>query len=169
VSELGIENRLKGRHVLYIVCGFFGVIFAVNSVFLYVALHTRPGEDAGASYEKGLHYNNTLAEERSQDALGWHHRLKLASSSALRLEILDAKGTPVSRLSVLGRLGRPASDRSDRVLGFAETGPGVYEAKTDALESGGWIASITAQKTETGGRAEIYRVKERLWLGSPAH
>ena len=67
---------INGKHVLLGFAACFGVVFAVNGFFVYQALSTSPGEQSGASYEAGLHYNGTLAAERAQDALGWRHVLR---------------------------------------------------------------------------------------------
>ena len=37
------QGGLTGRHVLYTFIAFFGIIFAVNGVFLYSALKTNTG------------------------------------------------------------------------------------------------------------------------------
>jgi len=40
----GAGPKLKGKHILFILLGFFGIVFAVNGYFAYSALHTFPGE-----------------------------------------------------------------------------------------------------------------------------
>jgi len=62
---------LRGRHVLFAFLGFFGVIFAVNGVFLYAALSTHTGVVANEPYRKGLNYNQRIAAFQAQEQLGW--------------------------------------------------------------------------------------------------
>ena len=71
-----MEKRLTGKHVLIILLSAFGVVFAVNGFFAYSAIHTLSGEQRGASYEAGLHYNATLAEQRAQEELHWVSQIR---------------------------------------------------------------------------------------------
>jgi nitrogen fixation protein FixH len=162
-----METSLKGKHVLYILLGFFGIVFAVNGYFLYAALSTLPGEERGATYEAGLRYNKTLAEERSQEALHWSHKSELLPGSRVAVSIAAADGSPVAGLALEGRLERPASS-GDLALAFKEAGTGRYEAALASPSAGAWVLAFTAEKPRPGSEPAIYRVKERLWIG-PAH
>ena len=106
-----MEKPLTGRHVLIILLSAFGVVFAVNGFFLYSALHTHSGEQRGATYEAGLHYNATLAEQRAQDELHWSHKSEALPGSLLAVTFADASGSPVAGLSVEGWLERPRRER----------------------------------------------------------
>jgi nitrogen fixation protein FixH len=165
MSVATMENRLTGRHVLLILFSFFGIVFAVNGIFLYAALSTKPGEETGASYEAGVHYNSLLAGERAQAALGWHHKVQIATGSKLRLMVSDAENAPVPGLNISAAIERPATAKGERALDFKEKDAGVYEASIDGLEAGSWVVSFTGQKGRAGGEPAIYRGKERLWLG----
>ena len=64
-------KELKGRHVLMVLCGFFGVMFVVNGIFVYFAVATFSGGDTSDPYRKGLHYNETLTADERQAERGW--------------------------------------------------------------------------------------------------
>ncbi|MGO9474785.1 MAG: FixH family protein [Rhodomicrobium sp.] len=168
MSVLTMETRLRGKHVLFILLGFFGIVFAVNGVFVYSALSTLPGEERGATYEAGLHYNTTLAGERSQEALHWSHKSQISAGSPLTVTVADADGSPVAGLAMEGWLERPASNSANRKLTFKEVDTGRYEATAGDADAGAWVLAFTAQKPRPGSEPAIYRVKERLWIG-PAH
>jgi nitrogen fixation protein FixH len=163
-----METRLTGKHILFVLLGFFSIVFAVNSYFAYSALHTLPGEQRGATYEAGLHYNATLAEQRAQEALRWSHKSQLLSGSPLSIAIADANGSPVAGLAIEGWLERPASEGADRKLTFKEVGAGRYEASAEGIGAGSWVLAFTAQKPQSGASPAVYRSKERLWI-APAH
>jgi nitrogen fixation protein FixH len=163
-----METRLTGKHILFILLGFFGIVFAVNSYFAYSALHTLPGEQRGATYEAGLHYNATLAEQRAQEELHWSHKSQLQLGSPLAITIADANGSPVPGLAVEGWLERPASEGADRKLTFKEAGAGRYEASAADIRAGAWILTFMAQKPQPGANPAVYRAKERFWI-APAH
>ena len=55
--------RIRGWHVLAAMCAFFGVIIAVNAVFMTAALRTFPGEVSITPYEDGLAFNRQLAQQ----------------------------------------------------------------------------------------------------------
>ncbi len=168
MSVTASEARLTGKHILLILLGAFAVIGAVNATFIYFALSTGPGEERGASYEVGLRYNNILSEERTQNALQWHHQSQIAEGARLRVSITDNAGAPVPGLAVTGTFDRPAADNADRGLAFKEVDAGLYEATLGQIRPGSWVLSFTAEKARPGSETATYRVKERLWL-SPAH
>ena len=163
-----MEKTLTGKHVLIILLSAFGVVFAVNGYFLYSALHTLPGEQRGATYEAGLHYNATLAEQRAQEALHWSHKSEASLGSPLTVTVADANGAPVAGLAMEGWLERPASNRADRKLTFNEVVAGRYEASAASLEAGTWILTFAGQKSRPDSTPATYRAKERLRI-EPAH
>ncbi len=123
-----MQKPLTGKHVLIILLTAFGIVFAVNGYFLYSAIHTHSGEQRGATYEAGLHYNATLAEQRAQDELHWSHKSEALPGSLFAVTVADATGSPVAGLSVEGWLERPAAKGTDRKMTFKEVDAGRYEA-----------------------------------------
>ena len=107
MSVTAMETRLTGKHILLILLGAFAVIGAVNATFIYFAVSTGPGEERGASYEVGLRYNNILAEERTQNALQWHHQSQIAQGARLRVSITDNAGAPDPRTGIATGSFRP--------------------------------------------------------------
>jgi nitrogen fixation protein FixH len=159
-----MEKPLTGKHVLIILLSVFGVVFAVNGFFAYTAIHSLSGEQRGASYEAGLRYNATLAEQRAQEELHWVHKSQVLPGSRLAVTVADANGAPVAGLTVEGWLERPATQRADRKLTFKEVDAGRYEAADASPEGGVWILSFAAQKPRPGATPATYRAKERLWI-----
>lgn len=152
---------LEGRHVLICLLAFFGIIFAVNGVFLYQALSTYTGVVSAEPYRKGLHYNDRIEAERRQDALGWRETLTLAPSGALSIALADSGGLPVRALEVTAVVGRPSTSASDKRIRLGEVESGRYVAPLGALEPGAWLVNIEA--SEPGNAAPIYRLRKRLW------
>jgi nitrogen fixation protein FixH len=159
-----MTKPLTGKQFLYILLGCFSVVFAVNGYFLYVALHTMPGEQRGATYEMGLHYNATLADAQAQEALHWSHEAQALPGSRLSVSLKDASGAPVTGLSIEGWLERATSNKADRKLTFKEVAAGRYEAADEAPEGGKWLLTFIAQKPRPGENSAVYRAKERVWI-----
>ena len=141
---------LKGRHVLFTLFGFFGVIFTVNAIFLTYALRTFPGESMKKSYLQGLHYNELLLERAEQAALGWRAELIEANGEGvIEVRLTDAAGAPLKGLTVNGELRRIVHARDDRALAFASMGEGRYRAPAGALDPGAW--SLTGHAENSAG------------------
>lgn len=157
-----LVRRIEGRHVLFILMTFFGIMFAVNGAFVYFALSTFGGVDTDDAYRKGLAYNATIAEADAQAARGWKPQLAYdETSGTLTLKVADEAGRPIAGLDVEGKLSRPATDALDRPLGgFEEHAGGVYSGRIDNLDRGAWIADLVLKSSD----GNPFRLRERLWL-----
>ena len=58
--------RITGWHVLVSVVAFFGVVIAVDSLFLVLAYRSHPGQVSVTPYEDGLAYNRAVAQRRAE-------------------------------------------------------------------------------------------------------
>ena len=154
---------LEGRHVLWILIGFFGVMLVVNAIFVYFALATFSGGDTSDPYRKGLHYNDTLKAQERQTERGWQTEVEYDDKTRqLRLSFLDKTAAPITGLRIGARLSRPATDREDRRIDLAEMSQGVYAATVD-LAPGLWVISVASRKGgERSGGA--YQLKRRLFV-----
>lgn len=154
-------KQLTGRHVLYTLFGFFGVMLIANGIFVYFALTTFNGLESPTAYQDGVDYNARIQAERRQAALGWKHEILLRAEGVLVVSLKDRSGLAVTGLTIRGTLARPASDRFTRDLVFQEAEPGRYKVELEGIQGGNWIAALSA--TDASANA-IYRLKERLWL-----
>lgn len=154
-------HHIDGRHVVFGLVVFFGVIFVVNGVFVYFATTTFSGISEEDAYRKGLHYNETIAAYKSQQALAWTHAAEIVGDH-IELRISDADEKPVSNLEVIGTMQRPVADGEDRALAFRQTGPGLYVATVGPFEPGQWQLEAEAKPY---GRQQTppYRMTARLW------
>lgn len=135
-------KSLKGWHVLLIMLSFFGVIFAVNGVFLYHAITSFPGEDVKKSYVQGLNYNTTLATRAAQAELGWTAEAGLRDQTLI-FRLSDAEGRPISSVTVVGEIRRRATQGADRGVSFQSAGAGEYKTEPINLASGQWFLRIS--------------------------
>ena len=130
--------------------GFFGVMFAVNGVFLYHAITSFPGEDVKKSYVQGLNYNDTLAARAAQAELGWTAEAGLQDGELLVFRLRDADGAPLSNYAVIGEMRRishprcgsgdhlQSCSRRDRMVNmFADAGalaPGQWSLRINVMD-----------------------------------
>jgi nitrogen fixation protein FixH len=151
--------RLTGWHVLAMVCAFFGVVIAVDVGMAMMAYRTFSGEVAKDPYEAGLLFNRTLAERRTQAALGWTADIDMIKGGDLRVTVKGKDGAPIDGLKVSAVLERPATESGRENLAFARTGPGIYDARAGHL-SGAWDVRVRA----VDGQGRPFEAQERfLW------
>jgi nitrogen fixation protein FixH len=160
---MSIDARpFTGRKMLALLLGFFGLVTAVNGVFIALALGTFPGMTDANPYQNGLAYNRVLDAAESQRALGW--RLDLAidnrDPALLSLRVFDKEQKPVEGLRIAGGLRRPSDKHSDREVALDTIAPGVYQMTMPALPAGNWDAVLDVVRSD-GGR---YTMEQRVWV-----
>ena len=109
---------LKGRQVLAMFAGGFGVIVAVNLTLAFSAVRTFPGVEVANSYVASQSFD---ADRAAQDALGWEVAAK-AERGTLRLAVTAPDGAPVRPAIAKALLGRATNVTEDRVPDFAWDG-----------------------------------------------
>lgn len=153
-------ERIEGRHVLFALFAFFGVLFIVNGIFLYFAVGTFNGFETSDAYRKGVTYNERIASETAQAARGWKTvaRYELAGQKLI-IEVRDRQGRGIAGLAISGEVRRPATDRQDQKVTLHEIAPARYSASVK-LPAGQWI--LSAKISRPGETA--FRIKQRLWV-----
>lgn len=159
----GGEKTLKGRDVLFMLLGFFGLVIAANTAFIVAAVRSFPGEEREHAYAAGLRFNETVDTRRRQAALGWSAALDAAHDEGevvVTLRMATRDGAPISGLSIKGELRRPAHAGDNHALEFARSGSGHYVARARGAGSGAW--DIRARATDS--RGEIFDLEQRVTL-----
>ena len=159
INDTGKE--LKGWHVLLIMLGFFGVMFAVNGLFLYHAITSFPGEDVKKSYVQGLNYNQTLSARASQADLGWRAEAGLQDGK-IAFRLFDAEGLPLSNYAVIGELRRRATQDDDTIVTFTAELGGEYSAPIETLASGQWLLRVRV--LDPSAETLLFEVEKTLFV-----
>lgn len=131
-----VIKPLSGRRVFLIFFLFFGVIVAVNTVFITVALDTHSGVVTEHAYDKGIAFNETLEKARHQPQI---ENEVTYEGGVLRWSL------PVEGADVTARLLRNVQDGYDFDISLEPVGNGVYEAKPEMPLSGAWTAKLKAK------------------------
>ena len=124
---------------------FFGVIFAVNAVFVTVALKTQTGMVTQHPYEEGITYNRTLDEAAREKALGWRADIELRGGNTISLTLHDKDNAPIKHADIVAKAVRPVQDGYDFELALTDQGNGVYSAPADFPLPGQWDIRIYAK------------------------
>jgi nitrogen fixation protein FixH len=158
------SKTLTGRAVLIAALAFFAVVFAVNGVFLFFALSTNTGVVANEPYRKGLKYNERIAADERQSALGWTSDISIDAAGTLAAILTDRDGKPVSGLAATAKVGRAATDREDIDATLSEQSPGRYETKLSKRQAGSYIANLEVSDPSASNVGVVYRARRRLWI-----
>ncbi len=155
-----MSRTLTGRHVLTILLVSFGIVFAVNGYFTYVALQTFPGLESDQAYRKGLAFNDQIARARALDDLGWSLSTELGADSVLTIRFTDRDGAPLEIGKLVVTLFHPTTAQDDRSLGPVPAGPGVFTIPLVDIARGKRELRIAA----TAGNGQEIEFRRELWI-----
>lgn len=148
------EFRITGWHVLVAVVLFFGIVIAVDVLFMVKAYESFSGQIVKNPYEAGLAFNQRLRDQKHQIALGWQVDADLRPTGEVVVEVRDRDGAPVGGLTAHAVLERPATERGRIEARLNEIRPGVYAARPHLL-AGAW--DLTARLEGRQGPFEAER------------
>jgi nitrogen fixation protein FixH len=138
-----IQERPNDKFLPLGFVGFFLVIFIVNGVMVYLALTTRTGMVAEHHYERGLHYNDYLAEAQAQTERGWKSTLTYADGK-LTASLTDKAGKQLQQARVRVEFMRPTQAGFDFTVDLAPGANGIYMGEVKFSHPGLWTATLVA-------------------------
>lgn len=147
------QFRITGRHVLFAMLAFFGVVIAVNLTFVHLALSTWTGLTDHDSYRTGVSWNDTLRRDAEQRALGWAVDVDTRALPdeevagwrlTVTLTVRDRDGNLVRGLAVTGEARHPIVEADDRSIDLVATADGVYAGTVLLPGAGDWGLKLTA-------------------------
>jgi nitrogen fixation protein FixH len=148
---------LTGRAVLVCLLAFFGVVVVVNMLMMALAIRTLPGTEVDSAYRASVAFNGEIVSAREQAARAWQMAAQIEHAAdgrtTVKVDARDARGSPLTGLTLAARLQRPTDKRADRHVRLAEQESGVYRGAADAIAAGQWDLVI-----------EAARANERLFL-----
>lgn len=148
--------EFTGRHMLFVMLAFFGVIIAVNFTMAYFARSSWTGLVVQNSYVASQQFNEKMAETRAQEALGWNGMLSV-ENGRVTYALIDKGGHPVQLKQVSATFKHPVDDREDKRIDLARGGDGIFEA-AHSFSDGVWLVEIAAD----AGLEKPYRETLRI-------
>lgn len=150
------SGPITGRRFFIWMVSFFGVIAAVNAIFIFMALKTWPGLTTSKAYEEGLSYNKVLEQASAQDALGWHSHVRIGGTTpkgrVLSVKIGGPYG-PLDGLTVTAKLSRPIGEGATITTTLTSNGNGQYLSLVRLPALGRWRVTLSAEReTESSYR-----------------
>jgi nitrogen fixation protein FixH len=138
----------------------FAIVIAVNGTMMWLAVGSFSGLYSGHARERGVHYNEVVAQQRSRDALGWSVQVGWQSGSdRLDITVNDAAGQPLEAAVVSVELIRPAEKRPPVEVAMGRLGGGRFSGSVVLPARGNWDADIAI---EAEGRR--FALTKRLFL-----
>jgi len=160
------EKKFTGKKALIWIIGFFGVVFAVNGVMLYMALHTWGGLETDDAYRKGLFYNREITAAEDQAKSGWIISLDHQPIS-LRGDILAVNITrPDGDLApekVTAFISRAVTNIYDQTITLDQLGANQYGTPLTLPQPGQWDVDIRVSRPN----GPLYQLKEKIFIAAP--
>lgn len=150
----------KKSKIPYLFFIFFAVVFTVDVYFIYLSKKTWRGVIKENSYQSGLNYNQTLAEERKQQDLGWKIAISFNNlgkrNGVLLINLQDKNSQIIQDAKISVEIKRPVQEGFDFSVTPKFNG-GIYEEKINFTLKGQWDFFITARKDD-----DVFKVTKRF-------
>lgn len=144
---------------------FFGVMLVANGFMVYWANNSFTGLVTKEAYEKGLNYNQTLAEKATQAELGWGSMFDLSPISEdglkqkVTFKLRSKNADAITGANVALTLFRPTKDGMDETFELIEApNTGDYEAIITLPQKGQWDFRFTAERVDGTYKANEVKV-----------
>lgn len=121
----------------------FAIVFLVNGLMIWLAVGSFSGLYGNGARDREAKYNDVIAQQKVQDALGWKIGAKWQpAQNRLQIDLVEANGTPLQHATITALLIRPAEKRPSLPLEFDDLGSGRFEARVALPARGNWDLDI---------------------------
>ncbi|MER8581400.1 FixH family protein [Mesorhizobium sp. M1423] len=163
MSDTSRQSReFTGRHMLFTILGFFGVVIAVNLTMATLANTSWTGLVVENTYVASQQFNKKAEQGRAQAALGWTGKLTIAGGE-VRYGVTDAAGKAVPLHGVKVLFRHPAYEKEDESITLAAAS-GQEFVLQHIPRDGVWIVDIDAD----AGLARPFRDVRRIMISDGA-
>lgn len=145
-------NRVprRSRWIPWAFVGFFAAVAAVQAVMIWLAVASFSGLATDSPYERGLDYNETLAANAAETALGWRIETRFVEGATaatgragkLELALADRDGRPITGAVVAVRFRRPVGAEVTLELTLSSAAPGLYRGPAELPLAGQWDVDL---------------------------
>ncbi|EHK52322.1 FixH family protein [Allomesorhizobium alhagi] len=155
-------REFTGRHMLFIILAFFGVVIGVNVIMATFARTSWTGLVVENTYVASQQFNQKARNGQAQAALGWTGKLTIAAGE-VRYSLRDAAGNPVPVRGVKVLFRHPAYEAEDKTVTLTAASGQIFTAR-HTPKDGVWIVEIDAD----AGLAKPYRDVRRVMISRGA-
>lgn len=150
----------RSRYIPWLFVGGFAVVIAVNAIMMTFAVSSFSGLYTPKPRDRGLHYNEIVAEKQSRDTLGWRiETMWRQETSRLEVRLFDLAGQPLTGAHVSAELVRPVEKRPPLDVALGDLGEGRFAGHVDLPLRGNWDLDIVVERN-----GDRYAVTRRMFL-----
>lgn len=144
------------------VAGVLCLTIAANVWLITIARHDPSFAVEENYYQRGLHWDDELAQRAHNEQLGWRLLATLAPiqrgrGAELRVALRDASVAPIPDASIVVRAVHVARANDPVEVTLISSGPGEYRALVPLERAGLWELHIAVHRG-----SELYTAVERL-------
>lgn len=141
MTKAQIVPARMDKFIPYIFVLMFAVIFVVNGLMVFFAIHTQTGVISESAYEQGIGYNDIIAAKEAQDKLHWGSQVSFKDGK-LVFVLKDEQGRAILGGKVTALVKREIQDGSDFTVVLQPAANGVYETALNMPAKGQWQVRI---------------------------
>lgn len=150
----------RGRYIPWLFAAGFALVVAVNATMIWLAVGSFSGLYTPKPRERGLHYNDIVAEQRTRDVLGWRVETHWQTQAdRLEIAVFDAAGQPLAGARVFATLVRPVEKRPPLAVVLSAVDVGRFAVPVDLPARGNWDVDIVVERA-----GERYAHTRRMFL-----
>jgi nitrogen fixation protein FixH len=152
--------RPSDKFIPWYIVAFFVSQMALFAWFFQLAHDSYPGVVTEKAYEKGLKYNDTIAQAERQEQLGWTSVVTmqyLDGKAHVELLLKDAGGQPISGATASAWFVRPARGGMDGRIVMKHSAGGIYVAELALPARGLWEVRVAAER-----RGQTYQTSRKV-------
>lgn len=151
---------MKARHIPWLFVAGFAIVIGVNAIMISLAVASFSGLYTTKPRDRGLHYNEVIAEQQHRDRLGWRIETQWRpEANRLELALFDAAGRALAPRHLSVELVRPVEKRRPVGVVLDATDVGRFAAVVDLPERGNWDLDIVVERD-----GERYALTRRMFL-----
>lgn len=139
------DKAMRDRYLWVVFPLMFLVVMIANGALVYFAMSSWPGLAYENASERGRKFNQVLAEEEKESALGWRFDVGYIDGRVV-VAAYGRDGRSLTDLDLSGTLVRPLGGAVNRKLEFRSSGPGRYEATVELPLKGQWEVRLLAER-----------------------
>jgi nitrogen fixation protein FixH len=117
------------------------IVVAVNGTMMWFAISSFSGLYSDHARDRGVHYNNIVAEQRARDALGWRV-VPVWKDGRIQVTLLQKTGAPLEGAHLVAELVRPTEKRAPVPVVWSDKGNGQFSGEVTLPERGNWDIDI---------------------------
>jgi nitrogen fixation protein FixH len=148
------SQGFTGRHMLLVICTFFGVVISVNVTMAWLASSSWSGLVVQNTYVASQEFNQRAEAMKAMTASGISGVLSI-NGGMVHYDLRNRDGSPTAIDDVVLNFKRPVGDHEDFSITLRKTAEGRFEGE-HGVATGDWIVEAISKR---GGALIMHEAK----------